>query len=167
MCVCLYVYMCVCLYVYMCVCLYVYMYELYMCVCVYIYVCAGMCVYACVCIYMCVCIYIYIGMCVYMCMCVYVCIDIYPHTEFLLDLLYSISWLFILLCFTIIQFVDAKQQVEIFILNWHKRSFCPSVRTHLHICIKWIWIPSPTKQCMQVYSIPAYTLSVLSSIKQQ
>ena len=82
------------------------------------------------CIYIYVCIYIYGYVCVYMC--VYVCIDIYPHTEFFLDLLYSISWLFILLCFTIFQFVDAKQ---IFILNWHKRNFSPSVRTHLYICI--------------------------------
>ena len=56
-------------------------------------------------------------MCVYMCMGVYVCIDIYPHTELLLDLLYRMSSLFILLCFTIIQFVDAEQQIEIFILN--------------------------------------------------
>ena len=82
------------------------------------------------CIYICV--YIYIRVCVCIYVCVYVCIDIYPHTEFFLDLLYSISWLFILLCVTIFQFVDAKQ---IFILNWHKRNFSPSVRTHLYICI--------------------------------
>ena len=121
--------MCACapMYTYICVnaCIcdvYVYM-SVYTCECMY--VCIYVCICICICMYICICIY----------MCVYVCIDISYTQNFLLDLLYSISWLFILLCFTIIQFVGAEQQVEMFILNWHKRTFCPSVRTNLHICI--------------------------------
>ena len=68
-------------------------------------------------------------------MCVYVCINIYTHKKFFIR--FAVQYLsldfFILLCLTIIQFVDAEQQEDMFILNWHKRNFCPSVRTHLYI----------------------------------
>ena len=87
------------------------------------------CVYVCVYMWMYVCIFVY--MCVFMC----VYIDIYTDIIFIRFAVQSISWLFILLCLTVIQFVDAEQQVEMFILNWHKRTFCPSVRTHSYICI--------------------------------
>ena len=96
---------------------YVYM-SVYRCECMYV------CLYICVCI--CICMY---NICI--CICVCVCMYRYIYTQiFLLDLLYSICWLFVLLCLTIIQFVDAEQQVEMFISNWHKRTFCHSVRTH-------------------------------------
>ena len=88
---------------------------------------------------MCICLCIYVNVCMYICIyvCIYVCvyIDIYTDIIFIRFAVQSISWLFILLCLTVIQFVDAEQQVEMFILNWHKRTFCPSVRTHSYICI--------------------------------
>ena len=112
MCVCV----CVCVYVcvHVCVCAPMYTYIcVNMCICdVYVcmYVCIYMWMYVCVFVYMCVCICIcicmYICMCIYMC--VYVCIDILNTKIFLLNLLYIISWLFILLCLTIVQFVDAE-----------------------------------------------------------
>ena len=132
---CIIICMCAPMYTYICVnaCIcdvYVYM-SRYICECM-LYVCIYMCVLCIyICMYICICIYIYICVCVYVCVCMYR----YIYTQFfLLDLLYSHSWLFILLCLTIIQFVDAEQQVEMFILNWH-RTFWPSVRTHLYICI--------------------------------
>ena len=81
---------CVCVYV----CVYVWMY-----VCMFAFMRAGVHI----CMYVCVCLYVY--MCVYMCVyCVYMYLYVYRyryiHTQnFLLDLLYSISWLFILLCY--------------------------------------------------------------------
>ena len=120
-----YFYMCECMHVW-CVCVYY--------VCVYVWMYVHMFLY-----YVCVCIYVYIyELYVCVCMCVYMCmwVWIYRYTQnFLLDLMYSIFWLFILLCFTIILFIDAEQQLEISIYNWHKKTFCPSVRTHLFLCI--------------------------------
>ena len=115
----MFVYMCKCMYV--CVCMSICIYVWTVCVCVY--VCMNMYIWVCICVYMYMYIYVYMYICVYVCVCMYR--YIYTHKIFLLDLLYSISWHFILLCLTIIQFV----------LNWHKRTFCPSVRTHLYICI--------------------------------
>ena len=113
----------------LCILTYVWMHAFVMCICIslciYVNVCMYLCIYVCVCMYM----YMYVYMYIYIYMCVYVCMYRY------IDLLYSISWLFILLCLTIIQFVDAEQQVEMFTLNWRKRTFCPSVRTHSYICI--------------------------------
>ena len=81
-------------------------------------------------------VYAYVYMYIYVCV-MYVSIYIYIQ-KFLLDLLYS-TYLslafFILLCLTIIQFDDAEYQEEMFILNWHKMNFCPSVGTHLYICL--------------------------------
>ena len=138
----IFMYVCLCLYVYVCICVYVYMYICMNCMCVYmcVYVCAGMC--ACVYIYMCVCVcvyiyiyYIYIWVCV--CIYVYVCGCVYRYISTHRTLI-SLDLSFFFALHTIIQFVDAKQQVEIFILNWHKRTFCPSVRSHLYICILYI-----------------------------
>ena len=59
-----------------------------MCICLCIYV--NVCIYV---WYMCVYMYVYAYMYMYICVCMYV--SIYIHTQnFLLDLLYSISWLF-------------------------------------------------------------------------
>ena len=136
----IFMYVCLCLYVYVCICVYVYMYELYVCV----YVCICICRYVCMCVYicvcMCVCIYIYIYILyIWVCVCIYVyvcgCVYRYISTHRTLISL-DLSLFFAL--YTIIQFVDAKQQVELFILNWHKRTFCPSVRSHLYICILYI-----------------------------
>ena len=141
------------MYVHNHVCAYLYM---YICILMYTYICVNACICHlwCVCVYVCVYMWMYVFMFgIYMCMYIYVyaytymyiylCVrmyvSIYIHTKnFLLDLLLCtvpISWLFILLCLTIIQSVDAEQQEDMFILNWHKRNFCPSVRTHLYICL--------------------------------
>ena len=114
--------MCVCTYVYlyMCECMHLWCVCVYVCVYMWMYVCLYICVYICmhICIWMgLVYVYIYIYIYIYMCVCVclYVHIARYIYTQnFLLDLLYSISWLFILLCLIIIQFVDAEKQVEMF-----------------------------------------------------
>ena len=132
----IFMYVCLCLYVYVCICVYVYMYELYVCV----YVCICICRYVCMCVYICVyvCIYIYI-LYIWVCVCIYVyvcgCVYRYISTH---RTLISLDLSFFFALYTIIQFVDAKQQVELFILNWHKRTFCPSVRSHLYICILYI-----------------------------
>ena len=118
--------------VHLCILTYVWIRAFVMCMCICLCIYVNVCMY--VCIYVCMYMYIY----VYMYMYIYVCVCMYRYIytqNFLLDLLYSISRLFILLCLTTIQFVHAEQQVEMFILNWHKRTFCPSVRTHLYICI--------------------------------
>ena len=83
-CVCVYV----CVYVWMYVCMFAFMRAgvhicMYVCVCLHIYMCVYICAYI-----VCICIYMYM----------YIDIDIYTQNV-LLDLLYSISWLFILLCY--------------------------------------------------------------------
>ena len=129
--------MCACepMYTYICVntCIcdvYVYM-SVYICdcthVCLYIFVYVYVCIYAYVCI--CVCVYV----------CVYVCIDIYTHTKILLNLLYSISWLFILLCLTIIQFVDAERtasrNIYFEVTQEDFLSFSQNTFIYFYICI--------------------------------
>ena len=108
MCVCIYVYLYMCEYVHLwCVCVYVCIYiYMWMYVCVFVY----MCVCICICMYICICICLYMCIYIYVCVCVCVCMYRYIYTQnFLLNLRYSISWLFILLCLTIIQFVDAER----------------------------------------------------------
>ena len=104
-------------------------------------VCAYVCLYMCECVHLwCLCVYVS-----YICECTYVsyeCIYVYVYMYMYVYLLYSISWLFILLCLTIIQFVDAEQQVEMFILNWQKRTFVlqsEHICIVVHICIYYIF----------------------------
>ena len=134
---------CTYVYLYICECVHLWCVCVYVCVYTWMYVCIYVCIYinkwffiislvTCMYMYMYMYVYMYMYMCVYLCLCMYR----YMYTQFFfIRFTVQISWLFILLCFTIIQFVDAEQQVKMFILNWHKRTFCPSVRTRLYICI--------------------------------
>ena len=135
------VHLCILIYVWirafvMCmyICLYIYV---NVCMCVYIYVCMYMDMY----VYMYICIYVCIYVCIYIyvCVCIYVFIDIYTHKKVLLNLPYSISWLFIPLCLTIIQFVDAERtasrNVYFELTQEDFLSFSQNTFVHLYIFI--------------------------------
>ena len=137
-------------YVYLYMCEYVHLWCL--CVYVYIYIYVNVCM--CVCIYMCMYMYVYVYMYIYVCVCMY--IYIYTHTKnFLLNLLYSISWLFTLLCLTIIQFVDAdwtaSRNVHFELTQEDFLSFSQNTFAYLYIAYAYI-----NKVCMMCYYLKTF-----------